>query len=106
MAGRTRGFVGRRRPPHPDRLPPGQYDVGTDWPVLTAEVTPHLVPERWTMSVDGLVSTPTTWSWDEMHELQQSRYDGDIHCVTTWSKLGTSFGGVSVDLLLDEAGPL
>ncbi len=32
-------------------------------------------------------------------------YEGDIHCVTTWSKLGTSFGGVSVDTLLAAAGP-
>ena len=24
------------------RLPPGQYDAGADWPVLTAEVTPRL----------------------------------------------------------------
>jgi DMSO/TMAO reductase YedYZ molybdopterin-dependent catalytic subunit len=74
--------------------------------VLTAEVTPHLVPERWTMTVDGLVDSPTTWSWDEMHALPQSEYAGDIHCVTTWSKLGTSFQGVAVDLLLDAARPL
>jgi DMSO/TMAO reductase YedYZ molybdopterin-dependent catalytic subunit len=106
MVGPTRGFLGRRRSPEPGRLPPGQYDVGDDWPVLTAEPTPHLVPERWTMTVDGLVATPTTWTWDEMHALPQSRYDGDIHCVTTWSKLGTTFDGVSVDVLLDAAQPL
>ena len=35
--GFTRGFEGRRRPPRDERLPPGQYDVGSDWPVLTAE---------------------------------------------------------------------
>jgi DMSO/TMAO reductase YedYZ molybdopterin-dependent catalytic subunit len=105
MAGPTRGFLGRRRSPEPGRLPPGQYDVGADWPVLTAEPTPRLVPERWTMTVDGLVATPTTWTWDEMHALPQSRYDGDIHCVTTWSKLGTTFDGVSVDVLLDAAQP-
>ena len=29
-----------------------------------------------------------------------STYEGDIHCVTTWSKLGMSFTGVSVDTLL------
>ncbi len=100
-----RGFIGRRRPPRDD-LPPGQYDVRADFPVLTAEVTPVLDPSRWTMTVDGLVSTPTTWTWDEMHALPQSEYAGNIHCVTTWSKFGTSFGGVSVDLLLDAAGPL
>ncbi len=101
----TRGFVGRRRE-RDDRLPPGQYDVGSDWPVLTAEATPRLDPERWTMSVDGLVETPQTWTWTDLHLLPASRYDGDIHCVTTWSKLGTSFAGVSVDVLLDAVRPL
>lgn len=57
----NRGFGGRRRATR-QGLPPGQYDVGQDWPVLTAEVTPHLDTERWTMTVDGLVATPTTWS--------------------------------------------
>ncbi|MFN8169266.1 MAG: sulfite oxidase-like oxidoreductase [Candidatus Nanopelagicales bacterium] len=101
----TRGFLGRARERDP-RLPPGQYDAGDDWPVLTAEVTPNLRPEQWSITVDGLVETVSTWSWDEAHALPQSEYHGDIHCVTTWSKLGTRFGGVSVDELLDRAGPL
>ncbi len=100
----TRGFIGRKRSGDP-RLPPGQYDAGDDWPVLTAEVTPNLRPEQWSMSVDGLVETPTTWSWEEAHALPQSEFHGDIHCVTTWSKLGVTFGGVSVDELLTVAGP-
>jgi DMSO/TMAO reductase YedYZ molybdopterin-dependent catalytic subunit len=106
MAGPTRGFLGRHRSEPDGRLPPGQYDVGSGWPVLTAEATPRLVPERWTMSLDGLVAKPTTWTWAEMHALPQSRYEGDIHCVTTWSKLATSFTGVSLDVLLDLAQPL
>ena len=57
------------------------------------------------MTVDGLVENPTTWSWTDLHALPQSKYEGDIHCVTTWSKLGPSFSGVSVDLLLDAARP-
>jgi len=79
--------------------------VGSDWPVLTAEVTPRIVPERWSITVDGLVDRPTTWTWEEAHRLPPSVYEGDIHCVTTWSKLGTSFAGVSVDTLLDAAAP-
>jgi DMSO/TMAO reductase YedYZ molybdopterin-dependent catalytic subunit len=105
MPGAPRGFLGRARRPRDDRLPPGQYDVGVDWPVLTAEVTPYLVPEQWAMTVDGLVENSTSWSWAEMHALPQTEYAGDIHCVTTWSKLGTSFQGVSVDLLLEAARP-
>ena len=73
--------------------------------MLTAEVTPVLDPQRWTMTVDGRVATPTTWTWDEAHALPQSEYAGDIHCVTTWSKFGTRFSGVSVDELLAVAGP-
>ena len=105
MSTPTRGFLGRHRPARDPRLPPGQYDTGRDWPVLTAEVTPRLDPELWTMTVDGLVDDSRTWSWREMHALPQSDYNGDIHCVTTWSLLATSFGGVSVDLLLDAARP-
>jgi DMSO/TMAO reductase YedYZ molybdopterin-dependent catalytic subunit len=106
VAGPTRGFIGRRRSEHADRLPPGQYDVRDGFPVLTAEVIPRLDPEQWTMTVDGLVRQARTWTWQEMHDLPQSEYNGDIHCVTTWSKFDTRFGGVSVDLLLDQVGPM
>jgi DMSO/TMAO reductase YedYZ molybdopterin-dependent catalytic subunit len=106
MTGITRGFLGRRRTIQDGRLPPGQYDVGNDWPVLSAEVTPRLDQDRWTMSVDGLVGEPRQWSWADLHSLPPSEFHGDIHCVTSWSKLDTSFTGVSVDALLDAAGPL
>ena len=100
----SRGFSGRRRPARDD-LPPGQYDVGDGWPVLTAEVTPRVDPQRWTLTVDGLVRDATTWTWDELHAEPQSEYRGPIHCVTTWSKFDTRFGGVSVDVVLDAASP-
>jgi DMSO/TMAO reductase YedYZ molybdopterin-dependent catalytic subunit len=106
MSGPTRGFLGRRHADRDPRLPPGQYDTGRDFPVLTAEVTPRRDPDLWTMTVDGLVENEHTWSWADLHALPQSEYAGDIHCVTTWSLLGTRFGGVSVDLLLDAVRPL
>jgi DMSO/TMAO reductase YedYZ molybdopterin-dependent catalytic subunit len=101
------GFFGRHHTKERDpRLPPGQYDTGSSWPVLTAEVHPQIKAEEWTFRIDGLVSTPTTWTWDDVHRLPPASYNGDIHCVTTWSKLGTSFNGVSVDTFLDEVGLL
>ena len=100
----TRGFTGGRRA-RDERLPPGQYDAGDQWPVLNAEATPHLDVATWTFTVSGLVDTPTAWTWDEVHGLPSSTYEGDIHCVTTWSKLGMTFTGVSVDTLLAAAGP-
>ncbi|WP_242494694.1 molybdopterin-dependent oxidoreductase [Nocardioides zhouii] len=101
----TRGFR-RRRPDGPEgRLPPGQYDTGAGWPVLTAEATPRIERESWTIGVDGLVGEPTTWTWDEVQQLPRSSYNGDIHCVTTWSKFDVVFAGVSVDTLLAAAEP-
>ena len=95
--------VGRRRSRDP-RLPPGQYDVGGGFPVLTAEVSPRIDTATWSLRVDGLVDGARTWTWEQLRALPRSRYEGDIHCVTTWSKLGTAFAGVSVDTLLAEVG--
>jgi DMSO/TMAO reductase YedYZ molybdopterin-dependent catalytic subunit len=93
---------GPRRARDP-RLPPGQYDVGDSFPVLTAEVSPRMDPAAWTFRLDGLVARPTVWTWEQIHRLPGSTYSGDIHCVTTWSKLGTSFTGVSLDTLFEQA---
>ncbi len=106
----TRGFTGRRRQAERDpRLPPGQYDVGKSWPVLTAEPTARIDADRWSLSIGGLVANPTTWSLRDLKKLaggDSDTYRGDIHCVTTWSKLDTSFTGISLDTLLEAAGPL
>ena len=99
----SRGFGGRRRAPAglDDRLPPGQhYEPG--FPVLTAGVVPRIEPADWSFRIDGLVAEPVEWSWEEAHALPQTTIEADIHCVTTWSKLGTSFTGVSVDALLAQ----
>jgi DMSO/TMAO reductase YedYZ molybdopterin-dependent catalytic subunit len=98
----TRGFFGRQRAPAgmADRLPPGQY-FEEGFPVLTAGATPQVPTSEWSFSIEGLVAEPHTWSWEEAHALAPSSFRGDIHCVTRWSKLDTSFGGVSVDTLLD-----
>jgi DMSO/TMAO reductase YedYZ molybdopterin-dependent catalytic subunit len=105
MAKFTRGFTGRPRPAE-GRIPPGQYDAGRQWPVLNVEVTPTIDPATWTFTVEGQVEQATTWTFDEIRALPGSVYAGDIHCVTTWSKLDMTFTGVSVDTLLAAAKPL
>jgi len=87
-------------------LPPGQYDAGRSWPVLTAEPTPTLDLASWTFEVGGLVEQPTVWTWDELRALPLSTYEGGIHCVTTWSKFDMTWTGVSVDTLLAAAKPI
>ncbi len=101
----TRGFIGRRRAADPGTLPPGQYDVGDNWPVLSAEPTPTVRTDDWTMSVDGSVETTSSWSWRDLQALPSETVVRDIHCVTTWSKFDMTFLGVSVDVLLDAATP-
>ena len=102
----SRGFQRRRQVPEElaDRLPPGQY-VETGFPVLTAGPTPRVEPEAWGFRIDGMVGAEQEWTWDEFHALPFEDVPCDIHCVTKWSKLGTSFRGVSVDKLLENADP-
>jgi DMSO/TMAO reductase YedYZ molybdopterin-dependent catalytic subunit len=102
----SRGFTGRRReaPALAARLPPGQY-LETGFPVLTAGPTPDVAAGDWQFSVDGVVASPQDWNWSTFAELPFEDVPCDIHCVTKWSKLGTSFRGVSVDTLLAQAEP-
>ena len=101
----SRGFQRRRQVPEElaDRIPPGQY-LERGFPVLTAGPTPSVDTGAWRFRIDGMVDRPTEWTWDEFNALPPETSPCDIHCVTNWSKLGTSFGGVSLDTLLDGVG--
>jgi DMSO/TMAO reductase YedYZ molybdopterin-dependent catalytic subunit len=97
----TRGFR-RRQPALPDGvvLPPGQHLVD-DFPVLSAGPTPHVPLEHWDLAVEGAVEPARSWDWHEFRALPSETATVDIHCVTSWSKLGTVWEGVSVDTLLE-----
>jgi DMSO/TMAO reductase YedYZ molybdopterin-dependent catalytic subunit len=98
----SRGFHGRRRAgAETDRLPPGQY-LTPDFPVLSAGPTPHTPQAEWTLTIDGVVDAAKSWTWDELLALPSETFTVDIHCVTKWTKLDTSWTGVSVDTLLED----
>src|SRR3954453_4520718 len=103
----SRGFGGRRRvdPELAARIPPGQY-LERDFPVLTAGPTPRIGPDEWNIAIDGIAGRPLGWTAAEFRELPHEDVPCDIHCVTKWSKLDTSFRGVSVDTLLETVEPL
>jgi DMSO/TMAO reductase YedYZ molybdopterin-dependent catalytic subunit len=105
----SRGFGGKRRAPEElaARMPPGQY-YERGFPVLTAGPTPDVWagPGEWSLRIDGMVAAETEWSWEQLHKLPFEDVPCDIHCVTKWSKLGTSFRGVSLDTLFEQAEPL
>jgi DMSO/TMAO reductase YedYZ molybdopterin-dependent catalytic subunit len=97
----SRGFQGRRRPDvDPARIPPGQY-LETGFPVLSAGPTPHTPLEDWTFELGGALDAPRTWPWSAFVELPAQEITVDIHCVTKWTKLDTTWKGVAIDTLLE-----
>jgi DMSO/TMAO reductase YedYZ molybdopterin-dependent catalytic subunit len=97
----SRGFRGRRQASDGGgRVPPGQY-LTADFPVLSAGPTPRTPLEQWSFSITGEVDEPRTWSWEEFRALRAETITRDIHCVTKWSKLDTTWEGVPVSALLE-----
>jgi DMSO/TMAO reductase YedYZ molybdopterin-dependent catalytic subunit len=100
MAVFSRGFGARRRESDPE-LPPGQY-LTEDFPVLSAGPTPRIDTADWSFSITTESGAVKTWSWDELMALPIEDVHTDIHCVTRWSKLGTTWRGVSLDTLFAD----
>ncbi|MDQ4501503.1 molybdopterin-dependent oxidoreductase [Sinomonas sp. ASV322] len=92
------GFMGRRKRDVPG-LPPGQY-LTEDFPVLSAGPTPRIERDQWVFSfaADG---SSRHWDWNGFMSLPQEDILADLHCVTSWSKLGTRWRGVPVDALFE-----
>jgi DMSO/TMAO reductase YedYZ molybdopterin-dependent catalytic subunit len=94
------GFLGHRRTDDP-RLPPGQY-LTEGFPVLSAGPTPRISRDDWTFTITTEKGDVHRWNWDEFLTLPQEDVSTDIHRVTSWSKLGTSWRGVSLDTLFRD----
>ena len=94
------GFHGRRRA-EGVKLPPGQY-LTEDFPVLSAGPTPRIRTEDWEFTVTTETGREHRWSWQDLMALPGETPTVDIHCVTKWSKLGTTWEGVSLDTLLED----
>jgi DMSO/TMAO reductase YedYZ molybdopterin-dependent catalytic subunit len=100
----SRGFRSNRQGQAPsNRLPPGQY-VTSDFPVLSAGPTPHLSLDDWSLALEYEGTVLGIWSWGQFEDLPQTPIRADIHCVTKWSKLDTTWQGVMFDDLLRAAG--
>jgi DMSO/TMAO reductase YedYZ molybdopterin-dependent catalytic subunit len=95
----SRGFGGRRR--GSADLPPGQY-LTEDFPVLSAGPTPRIDTGEWAFAIRTEADEVATWTWDEFMAMPIEDVATDIHCVTRWTKLGTSWRGVSIDTLLEQ----
>ena len=95
----TRGFSGRGR--SDVNLPPGQY-LTEDFPVLSAGPTPRVNTDTWQFGITTEAGLRHTWNWADLLALPSEAVTVDLHCVTKWSKLGTSWRGVSIQTLLED----
>ncbi|MFD8079569.1 sulfite oxidase-like oxidoreductase [Streptomyces sp. NPDC059718] len=96
----SRGFHGRR-PTSGNTLPPGQYET-FDFPVMSAGPTPRITQDDWEFTVTTEDGTRHRWDWAELMALPAETPTVDLHCVTKWSKFGTHWRGVSLDVLLAD----
>ena len=94
------GFTGRGRRSDPS-LPPGQY-LTEDFPVLSAGPTPRIPLDTWEFVILSEAGQRHAWTWPQLLALPSQSVTVDLHCVTKWSKLGTTWRGVAVDTLLAD----
>jgi DMSO/TMAO reductase YedYZ molybdopterin-dependent catalytic subunit len=77
-----------------ERVPPGQF-LTEKFPVLHYGSVPvYKSLAHWDFRVFGLVEEPLRLSWDELMRLPSQTQTVDIHCVTRWSKLDTTWKGI------------
>src|SRR5215204_3875174 len=78
-----------------DRLPPGQY-LTEKWPVLHAGSVPRVDLATWNFRLEGLVESPRSLSLAELKQLPRRTVQSDVHCVTRWSLLDSTWEGVPI----------
>jgi len=84
------------------RIPPGQYRT-EKFPVLHYGSTPKTDLAAWDFKVFGEVERPFSLTWTEFKALPHKTVQTDIHCVTRWTKLDTSWEGVPIQEILSRA---
>ncbi|MEO1270017.1 MAG: molybdopterin-dependent oxidoreductase [Myxococcota bacterium] len=88
------------------KLPPGQVRTTRFPPIGEREPTPEALDrEGWRLEVGGHVAQPHVWTWDMIMALPQQERVVDVHCVTGWSRLGTTIVGVPLAEVLNASVP-
>jgi len=88
----------------PERIPPGQF-VTEKFPVLHAGNVPRFDPQSWDLRIYGAVENPVKLDYATLRTRPATEVNVDIHCVTTWSKLDTTWVGWSGRDILDDVKP-
>lgn len=86
------------------RLPPGQHLTGR-FPVLQKGRIPHINRDKYTLEIEGEVENPMIFDYEDLKNLKDRDIIADIHCVTSWSKFDTRWGGISFKKLFNIVKP-
>jgi len=98
-----RALAADTRPDGRPRLPPGQLaiekirDMGGTPGTATAA--------NWSLRIHGEVEKPAILSYQELLNLDQVHITCDIHCVTGWTLLDSSWSGVRLTTIMDRVRP-
>jgi len=85
-------------------VPPGQT-VTDGFPILHVGDVPTFDPASWRLRFFGLCEQPFELSWEQLRAEPTVEWQGDIHCVTRWSKKSTRWRGVLFRRLVERAKP-
>ncbi|KKK37359.1 oxidoreductase [Mesobacillus campisalis] len=82
------------------QLPPGQFE-SEKWPILHVGDVYQFDEATWNFRLFGEVKNEVLLTYREFMSLPTRVSTVNMHCVTTWSKFGTSFEGVPFRELLN-----
>ncbi|GAA0376298.1 molybdopterin-dependent oxidoreductase [Bacillus horti] len=75
------------------QLPPGQIAT-VKWPILHEGDVYQFDEASWSFKLFGAIEEELSLSFSEVMTLPKLQKTVDMHCVTTWSKFGTTFEGI------------
>ena len=83
------------------KLPPGQFET-EKWPVLHQGEVYEFNEETWRFKLFGEVEEEKSYTYSEVMDLPKTISTIDMHCVTTWSKFGMAFEGITLRELVNK----
>ena len=86
------------------RLPPGQH-LTDRFPVLQKGRIPNIDRENYILELEGELENPMRLRLKDLNKIQDKEIMADIHCVTSWSKYDTRWGGISFNKIFDLVKP-
>lgn len=100
---KQRALAVSTRPDGSPRLPPGQHAVEK---ILDMGGTPGTATvANWNLRIHGEVERPIVLSYEDLLNLDQVHIICDVHCVTGWTLLDSSWSGVRLGTIMDRVKP-